>query len=162
MANFKYEQGEETCSIQDKSKCDDEFLYSTLSSWVGTGQEASAQIKLTPVIASLSQPVATMTQSSAQIVVAPVIEAPQGGESQAQETAPVVADGAAPATCSDFPPAAINAMIGVTATLLLAIVGMGAYYVSAKKQQEQKRAAQGADKDFDAIADSPVAGEIPQ
>lgn len=160
MANFKYEQGEESCSIQDKSKCDDEFLYSTLSSWVGIGQEANAQIKLTPVIASLSQPVDTMTQSSSQIVVAPVIEAKQEEEAPAQETAPVVVDAAAPATCSDFPPAAINAMIGVTATLALAIVGMGAYYVSAKKQQEKKRAAEAGNKDFDAIAENPVAGQM--
>lgn len=40
MANFKYEQGEDSCSIQNDTKCTDEFLYSTLSSWVGIGQEA--------------------------------------------------------------------------------------------------------------------------
>lgn len=54
MSNFMYEQGEESCSIQNDTKCSDEFLYSTLSSWVGIGQEAQAQIKLTPVVASAS------------------------------------------------------------------------------------------------------------
>ena len=61
MANFKYEQGEGSCSVHDQHKCDDQFLYSTLSSWVGMGPEAQAHIKLTPVVASLDQPVDTMT-----------------------------------------------------------------------------------------------------
>lgn len=42
MADFKYEQGEDSCSMNNNSKCSDEFVYSTLSSWVGIGQESSA------------------------------------------------------------------------------------------------------------------------
>jgi hypothetical protein len=42
MADFKYEQGEDSCSMNNSSKCSDEFVYSTLSSWVGIGQESSA------------------------------------------------------------------------------------------------------------------------
>jgi hypothetical protein len=49
MSNFKYEQGEEGCSIQKGELCNDQFLYSTLSSWIGYGQETQAEIKLTPV-----------------------------------------------------------------------------------------------------------------
>jgi len=55
MANFKYEQGEDSCSIQNNNKCTDEFLYSTLSSWVGIGQEAKAQIRLTPIVGPATQ-----------------------------------------------------------------------------------------------------------
>lgn len=35
MKNFKYEQGEVACSDENKHVCDDEFLYTTLSSWIG-------------------------------------------------------------------------------------------------------------------------------
>lgn len=98
-----------------------------------------------------------MIQTSSQIIVTPEVEEIQPAEQE--EKAPVaVADAG---SCSDFPPAVINAMIGITATLVLVIVGMGAYYVSAKKQQQNKRTAEGA-KDFDSIAENPVPVENQQ
>lgn len=66
-----------------------------------------------------------------------------------------------PGTCQDFPPAVINVMIGITATLMLVIVSMGVYYIHAKKQQEGKRTAE-ANKDFDAIVENPAAAENQQ
>lgn len=42
MANFKYEQGENGCSMTNQEQCNDQFMYSTLSSWVGIGKEAEA------------------------------------------------------------------------------------------------------------------------
>jgi hypothetical protein len=35
--------------------CDDEFLYTTLSSWIGLGSEFEQQIKLNPVKVDRSQ-----------------------------------------------------------------------------------------------------------
>ena len=89
MANFKYEQGEDNCSIQNKGKCNDEFLYSTLSSWVGIGQEAQAQIRLTPVPSKFNSQV--MTQSSSQMVVTPSMTENKVVDAKKEETAPVVA-----------------------------------------------------------------------
>jgi len=62
-------------------------------------------------------------------------------------------------TCKDFPPAVINAMIGITSILVLAIISMGAYYVYAKKKQEKKKTVQEANKDFDSIVVNPVAAQ---
>ena len=39
MENFKYEQGENACTNDNEDTCDDEFLYTTLSSWIGHGSE---------------------------------------------------------------------------------------------------------------------------
>lgn len=61
-----------------------------------------------------------------------------------------------------MPAAAINALIGIAAAFALINVGLGAYYVSAKRQKEQKRATEATNKDFDAIADSPAPAEVPQ
>lgn len=66
-----------------------------------------------------------------------------------------------PGTCQDFPPAVINTMIGITATLMLVIVSMGVYYTHAKKQQEGKRTAED-NKDFDSIVENPAAAENEQ
>jgi len=74
MANFKYEQGENGCSMTNQEQCNDQFMYSTLSSWVGIGQEAQAQIKLTPVAASSASPVRVSAPSRSQISVAPESE----------------------------------------------------------------------------------------
>jgi len=49
MTNFKYDQGEAGCSIHNSDVCNDAIIYSTMSSWVGVGQESKAMIKLTPV-----------------------------------------------------------------------------------------------------------------
>jgi len=49
MKNFRYDQGEEVCSSQNKDKCQDSFTYSTMSSWVGTGIESESEINLTPL-----------------------------------------------------------------------------------------------------------------
>lgn len=48
MSSFKYDQGDEVCFTDNSSSCEDEFLYSTMSSWVGHGKETSAEIRLTP------------------------------------------------------------------------------------------------------------------
>jgi len=49
MENFKYEQGDNACAKDNKEVCDDEFLYTTMSSWIGLGTEFEQQIKLNPV-----------------------------------------------------------------------------------------------------------------
>jgi len=49
MENFKYEQGKDSCSPDNQYVCNDEFLYTTLSSWIGLGEEFEQQIKLNPV-----------------------------------------------------------------------------------------------------------------
>lgn len=59
MANFKYDQGEDICSSENKAKCEDSFQYTTMSSWIGTGVESEAQINLTPVKMELSEQTAT-------------------------------------------------------------------------------------------------------
>lgn len=161
MSNFKYDQGKESCSIQDDSKCTDEFLYSTLSSWVGIGQESSAQIKLTPVAASASMPVAdAVAPAASKATAAPVIEENlEELKLDEEEKAPAAGMMNAPGTCQDFPPAVINAMIGIATALVLLIVSMGVYYVHAKKQQENKRTAEENNKDFDAIVENPVAAQ---
>ena len=76
MSDFKYDQGEESCSIANEAKCKDEFLYSTLSSWVGIGQEASAHIKLTPVAtsASVSVVVSDAAPAASKIAVTQEVE----------------------------------------------------------------------------------------
>ena len=160
MSNFKYDQGKESCSIQDDSKCTDEFLYSTLSSWVGIGQEASAQIKLTPVTASASMPVTdAVAPAASKATAAPVVEENLEELKLDEEEKEPAAVMNAPGTCQDFPPAVINAMIGIATALVLLIIGMGVYYVHAKKQQENKRTAEENNKDFDAIVENPVAAQ---
>ena len=62
-------------------------------------------------------------------------------------------------TCQGVPPAVINVMIGIATVMVLVMVSMGVYYVNAKKQQENKRVAQEASKDFDSIIENPVAAE---
>lgn len=96
------------------------------------------------MIASLDS-VDTMTQSSSQIVVAPMADAKplQKTEATATESTDV-------APCKDAG-LATNVMVGICGAFVLALAGMTAYYVNAKKQLEKKK-DQRAGKDFDSIA----------
>ena len=48
MADFEYKQGEIACSFENNQVCEDDFLYTTMSSWVGVGKESYTQIQLSP------------------------------------------------------------------------------------------------------------------
>ena len=98
------------------------------------------------MIASLDS-VDTMTQSSSQIVVAPMADAKPVQKTEATATATESTD---VAPCKDAG-LATNVMVGICGAFVLALAGMTAYYVNAKKQLEKKK-DQRAGKDFDSIA----------
>lgn len=148
MSDFKYEQGEKGCSLQNGDKCSDEFLYSTLSSWVGIGQEASAQIKLTPV--PMSAPQAYIASESKVAAPTEIMVTPVDEQKEEETEAPVIAAGK---SCQQFPQEVINVMIGLIALLVISIVAMYGYYLHAKKAKDNK-ATEEANKDFDAIVDN--------
>lgn len=151
MANFKYEQGKNGCSLTNQEPCNDQFMYSTLSSWVGIGKEAEAHIRLTPVTTPTKQIPQSLTNAQ-QITVTPADEQKQKEENEVQ--APVVGDAG---TCQEFPPVVINAMIGIITALLISIVSMYVYYLNAKKQKENETKVEENNKDFDSIInDSPA------
>lgn len=158
MSSFKYEQGEEGCSLSNEASCKDTILYSTLSSWVGTGQEASAQIRLTPVVAASPSPAQIETPSASKSQAAAAPELQELKEEEKEELAPVV-DMAEEAGCSTMPPVVINILIGVASMLGLVTVSLLGYYMYAQKQRESKKTAEEANKDFDAIAENNVAAQ---
>jgi len=91
MANFKYDQGEEVCSRDNIKSCNDEFLYSTLSSWVGIGRETTAEIKLTPVAGpAIAIENLSSTTTTEEIKVTPTVEQKQDEEDEVK--APVATE----------------------------------------------------------------------
>jgi hypothetical protein len=50
LKDFIYDQGENVCSQQDQSRCDDEFNYIPYGEWVGYGEYQKTEIKITPII----------------------------------------------------------------------------------------------------------------
>lgn len=138
MKNFKYEQGEESCSILNQDLCKDKFLYSTLSSWVGNGKEVSAQIKLKPVqdkiVTSFD---AQEVDSAKEITAAPVIlDLPEEEEAEVEILSPVVDVSAK--GCQDLNPSIVPVMIAIISVLTVLAISMGAYYMYLKNQFETK------------------------
>jgi len=143
MANFKYDQGENICSSENKAVCDDKFQYTTMSSWVGTGAESEAQIKLTPV-AGKTQTVETL--SASEIKVTPETEQKDIEENEVK--APLSSGSAG---CDSYPSMLINFMVGVIAVMVSLLIAMVTYIVYKKKQIENKKTGELASKDFDNI-----------
>jgi len=119
-----------------------------LSSWVGIGKETTAEIKLTPV-AGPAFAVENLSSSPEEIKVTPTVEQKQDEENEVK--APVTTESG---ECQDFSPAFINAIIGITSLLALIVISQAAYYMYAKKQQAGKKAAEEANKDFDAVVEN--------
>lgn len=61
LNGFIYDQGEETCNIENQGRCDDEFSYIPYGRWTGHGEYQTTQINITPVLRDSS---AAMQQSS--------------------------------------------------------------------------------------------------
>lgn len=123
--------------------CDDEFLYSTLSSWVGIGEESSADIRLTPVAGKA--PVVNTPAASQNIQVTPDVEQKEQEEKEVKAAAVVNSE------CNDVPADVVNAMIGVVALMAIACVCLAAYLMHASKKKENEKVALEANKDFDSV-----------
>jgi hypothetical protein len=149
MSKFVYEQGEEGgCSEQNEASCKDAILFSTVGTWFGFGQEASAWIKLTPVAGS-APAVQAAAPSAAKSESAATQELAEEETQELEATAGGVTEAAG---CQTYPADVINIMIGVSSILCFLAVCVVGYYLYAKKQVENKKTAEEADKDFNAIA----------
>lgn len=49
LKDFIYDQGDSVCSMQDPTRCDDQFSYIPYGEWVGYGDYQKTEINLTPV-----------------------------------------------------------------------------------------------------------------
>jgi len=146
MANFKYDQGENICSSENKALCEDKFQYTTMSSWVGTGMESEAQIKLTPVAVEMTESAALENLSTSKIEVTPDVEQKMIEEEEVK--APLSAEAAG---CNQYPTMLINFMVGLIAVMVSLLIALVTYIVYKKKQMENKKNADFANKDFDAV-----------
>ena len=54
LEDFIYDQGESVCSLEDQTRCDDEFSYVPYGEWVGYGEYQKTEINITPVIRDAS------------------------------------------------------------------------------------------------------------
>lgn len=153
MSNFRYDQGENGCSIENQNtKCSDEFLYSTFSSWVGIGQETTAKIRLTPV-SNARTPLQEAIVSPSEIAVAPLSpDFAQTKEEENEVKAPVGAETAK--KCKERNPMFLNVMIGILFMMILVLVSVTGYCIHVKKAMEKKRVAREANKDFDAVVEN--------
>lgn len=50
LDNFIYDQENTVCTMEDKTRCDDEFSYIPYGEWVGYGEYQKTEIKLTPIL----------------------------------------------------------------------------------------------------------------
>ena len=50
LNNFVYDQGEETCYVENQGRCDDTFSYIPYGQWVGHGKFQTTQINIKPVL----------------------------------------------------------------------------------------------------------------
>lgn len=128
-----------------------------MSSWVGTGAESEAEINLTPM--SVEAPMIKEDLSETKSAAVESFEMPTHldqnevlqADSEGLDT-PLALDG--PGCVDQYPTLLINFMVTLIVVMASLLIASAVYIIYQRKQNQKKKVAEFATKDFDAVVEN--------